>query len=283
MKVFITGFLLLTLCGCAKRPATGAPSDGQTNRVSGTQLAIALKEAEAYYAPLLPRMLDDETRLVSVRATATELQFENVLINTLKSELNSKFVDALRLELEEQARRVEKANSLLQLGASLVYSIKDKRGAHVAVIRVKPDSAAKAPLSPDEALANAKLIYQMYVQGTLNFDPGVAMLYTDSPRISVTQNFPDGTSQTNTVPAGQFKQLIRTAMPLAKERGYTTKFSLETYEQVGADKVKIKTKQYSVAGAYWSDVTLLVVRIGDKWLISEDLTVSTMPKNPEEK
>ena len=185
--------------------------------------------------------------------------------------------------MEEEARKTEKLNSLLKMGATLVYSYKDKAGAPVTEIRIGPESAAKEPLSADDALSNAKLIYRQYVQHTMNFEPSIAMLYTELPKISITRNYPDGTSQTKTIPSWRYKQFIATVMPLAKQRGDSVRFSEEEYEQLPEDKVRIKVKQYSVLGDYWSDVTLLVVRTGDKWLIAEDLTASAMPRNAEGK
>lgn len=285
MKVFITGFLLLILLGCSKAPER--VTTGGTTETSGEPegaLAAALKEAEAYYAAFLPRMSDDETRLESARATPTELRFESTLTDTLRSELDLKVFDTiLRPELEDQARKIEKLSSLLRLGATLVYSYKDKEGEHVTEIRVTPESWAKAPLSPDEELASAEFVFERYVQYSVNFDPSIATLYTDFPKISMTRNYPDGTSQTKTVPGWRYKEFIATVMPLAKKRGDAARFAEEEYEQVGENKVRIKVKQYSVLGGYWSDVTLLVVREGEKWLIAEDVTVSAMPRNAEEK
>jgi hypothetical protein len=283
LKTFVTSFLLLSFCVCSKTPAPLRNELGsETPNTNENRLATALKEAERYYARILPRMADDETRLESVRATATEFRFESTLVNTLKSELDLQLVTSLlQTDLEEQARKLEKLNSLLQLGATLVYSYKDREGTDVTEVRITPKAAAKAPLSPDDGLANAKLVYWKYVQYAVNFDPSIATLYADLPKISLTRNYPDGTSQTKTVPAWRHREFIGKVMPLAKQRGDEARFSQEDYERVGEDKVRIKVKQYSVLGEYWSDVTLLVVRTGDKWLIAEDLTVSAMPRNAE--
>jgi hypothetical protein len=279
MKLFVTGILLILLGGCSRGPvAVSAPVKSQTSGEGS--LATALKKVEAYYAPFLPRMADEYTRLESVRATETELRLESTLTDTLKSELDLKLVDTtLRPQLEDQARKMENLNSLLQAGATLVYLYKDKEGAHVAEIRIKPEAAAKTALSPDNAMANAKHVYQWYVQHMVNFDSSIGALYTDAPTISMTRNYPDGTSQTKTPPEWRSKRFIVTTMAAAKQRGDAVRFSGEEYEQIGDDKVRIKAKQYSVSSGSWSDVTLLVVRVGDKWLIAEDRTVSEMPEN----
>lgn len=97
----------------------------------------------------------------------------------------------------------------------------------------------------------------------------------------MTRNYPDGTSKTITVPPWRAKQFIASIMPQAKQRGDSVRFAEGKYEELGEDQVRIKVKQYSVLGDYWSDVTLLVTRTGDKWLIAEDISVTDMPRNAE--
>src|SRR3569832_544400 len=49
-------------------------------------------------------------------------------------------------------------------------------------------------------------------------DPGVADLYTDDAVIRNKRFYPDGRMREMTIPAPQYKQLIRDAMPLAQSR-----------------------------------------------------------------
>jgi hypothetical protein len=259
---------LLLLVGCSK-PKT-----------EESALATALKKAEAHYSPFLPKMSDDETRLDSVKASPTELRFESTFVHTEKSELGASPLEPeLRVELTKQAQSLENLNQLLKQGATLVYSYKDKRGVHVAEVRVGPDAAITSRDHLEEPLNAAKLVYDRYVQHVCNFDAGLAELYAEEALIRMTRKYPDGTSQTKTVPSGRHKQFVQTIMPIAKQRGDTCRFSEAQYEQAGEDKVRIKVKQYSDLGKYWSDVSLMVVKVGDKWLITEDLTVSEIPTN----
>ena len=260
--------LLLLVVACSK------PTEEES------VLAAALKKAEEYYKPFLPRMSDDETRLDSVKASATELRFESTFVHTEKSELGTSPLEPeLRVELTKQAQNLENLNELLKQGATLVYSYKDKHGVHVAEVRVGPDAAITSRAHLEEPLNAAKAVYDRYVQHVCNFDAGLAELYAEEALIRMTRNYPDGTSQTKTVPSGRHKQFVRTILPIAKQRGDTCRFSEAEYEQVGKDQVRIKVKQYSDLGKYWSDVSLMVVKVGDKWLITEDLTISDMPTN----
>ena len=243
-------------------------------------LAAALKKTEEYYRPSLPRMTDDETRLDSVKATATELTFNSTMVHTEKSELDLDGFDSeLKAELQKQTQSFENLNELLKQGATLVYSYKDKRGVHVATIRVGPEAAITSRAHSDEPLNAAKGVYDRYVQYTCNFDPSVAQLYAEEALVQMTRKYPDGTSQTRTVPSGKHKEFIRAILPIAKQRGDTCRFSDAEYKQEGGDKVRINVKQYSDLGKYWSDVSLLVVKVDDQWLITEDVTVSEIPTN----
>lgn len=263
--------ITLIVAACSNAKETDSP------------LAASLKAAEEYYRPFLPRMADDETRLDSVKASATELRFESTMVNTVKSELDLKLLDSiLQPELEEQAQRFERLNALLQEGATLVYSYKDKKGVHVAEFRVGPEVARKPGADLDAPLGAAKTVYELYVQYACNFDPSMAELYADGAKMSMTRNYPDGTSRTRTVPSWKLKEFIRAIMPTAKKRGDTCRFSVPEFKEEGTDKVRVKVKQYSDLGQYWSDVSLLIVKSGEKWLIQEDITVSAMPNNEKD-
>lgn len=183
MREFLTSIFLLMVFGCSRERVAVTTPQSEGAAVGTTPLAKALKEAEAYYAPHLPRLADDETRLEKVRATGKELRFECTLIHTLKSELDLNAVESLlQRELESEARRSERLNSLLKQGATIVYSYKDKAGEPVTEIRIVPESVAERAIFPEDALSSAKAVYREYVQRSVNFDAGIANLYSEMPK-----------------------------------------------------------------------------------------------------
>jgi hypothetical protein len=131
-----------------------------------------------------------------------------------------------------------------------------------------------AALTGKTSLEDAKQCFDRYVALAAAFDPAVADLYADDANIQNTRVTPDGEKRVMTMPAPAYKALIRQAMPLAKSRGDTSKYTDIKLAKEG-DKVRVTATRYSELKKYSSPVSLLVGPDKDgTWLIYEELSES---------
>lgn len=123
-------------------------------------------------------------------------------------------------------------------------------------------------------IEEAKKLFGRYVDSERTFDPSVADLYSDEAKIQNKRTYPDGSTRVSTIPAPKYKQLIRQAMPLAKERGDTSTYSQVKYVEEGAN-VRITATRFSNLKKYSSPLSLLVGPSTDgQWGIHEELSES---------
>ena len=123
-------------------------------------------------------------------------------------------------------------------------------------------------------LEHARALFERYVSLGHAFDPAVADLYSDSAVIRNKRFYPTGQERVLTMPAPQYKALIRQAMPLAKARGDMSTYSEVKYtvERAG---VRITATRFSELKRYSSPITLLVGPAeGEAWLILEEFSES---------
>jgi len=122
--------------------------------------------------------------------------------------------------------------------------------------------------------AEAKQLFERYASLEARFDPGVADLYTDDAVIRNKRFYPDGRMREMTIPAPQYKQLIRDAMPLAQSRNDYSTYSKASFEVEGM-AVRIQALRFSVLKQYTSPISLLVAPdASGRWLIREELSES---------
>jgi hypothetical protein len=120
----------------------------------------------------------------------------------------------------------------------------------------------------------AKKLFARYTDSERTFDPAVMDLYSDSAVIQNKRIFPDGSTRVSTMPAPNYKELMRAVMPLAKERGDTNTYSEVKYVAEG-QKIRITATRFSNLKKYSSPISLLVGPSPEgKWLIFEELSES---------
>jgi hypothetical protein len=103
----------------------------------------------------------------------------------------------------------------------------------IAVLAVV--ATAVAGQKPGSAhIPEARALFERYVTLEQQFDPLVADLYSDEAVIKNKRTYPTGQVREMTLPARQYKDLIRKAMPLAKERGDTSSYSECAYSEEGS-------------------------------------------------
>ncbi|WP_052631213.1 hypothetical protein [Pseudoxanthomonas suwonensis] len=122
--------------------------------------------------------------------------------------------------------------------------------------------------------ARAQQVFAEYQARARAFDPAVADLYCDTAIIRNVRMYPDGQQRTLELPAPKYKELIRTAMPLAKARGDHNTYSDIEFNAEGSN-VRIAAIRYSVLKGYSSPISILVGSCnGGKWAVLEELSQS---------
>jgi len=125
-----------------------------------------------------------------------------------------------------------------------------------------------------DARARAEQVWNRYVALEAAFDPAIADLYADDAVIRNRRTYPTGEVREATVPAAQYKVLIRQAIPLAKAKNDISRYSGCTYAAEGA-RVRIACARFSTLKNYTSPITLLVgPGAGATWLIFEESSES---------
>ena len=117
-------------------------------------------------------------------------------------------------------------------------------------------------------------LFARYVSLAEAFDPALADLYSDSAVITNKRTYPGGEVRELSLPASQYKALVKAAMPSAQARG-----DLDTYTDVSyateGERVRITASRHSLLKDYTSPIVLVVGAGADgQWLILEEHTES---------
>ena len=135
-------------------------------------------------------------------------------------------------------------------------------------------TVAGAQSLPADARARAEQLWNRYVALEAAFDPAVADLYADDAVIRNRRTYPTGEVREATVPATQYKALIRQAIPLAKAKNDLSRYSGCTYT-AAEPRVRIACARFSTLKDYTAPISLLVGPGPDgAWLIFEESSES---------
>jgi hypothetical protein len=144
----------------------------------------------------------------------------------------------------------------------------------LAVLLVLLSAPAGAQALSADARGKAEQLWNRYVALEAAFDPAVADLYAEDAVIRNRRTYPTGEVREATVPAAQYKLLVRQAIPLAKARNDISRYSGCTYAADGP-RVRIVCARFSVLKNYTSPISMLVgPGPGGAWLIFEELSES---------
>ena len=133
---------------------------------------------------------------------------------------------------------------------------------------------AAATAQANEAVQQAQAFLTKYVETYHSFDPGVADLYSDDAVIQNTRTYPTGEVRRLTIPALQYKALLRQTMSLAKQRGDRSQYTEPKFSQEGA-AVRIQLTRYSEMKKHTSPLALLVAPDkGGRWVVLEEYSES---------
>ena len=137
-----------------------------------------------------------------------------------------------------------------------------------------PVAAAKGPAAPADPIAKAKALFRRYVEMEHAFDPDIIGLYSDDAVIQTHRILQNGQVVPLTIPATRYKQVVRDGMPKAREKGYVSNYTDDTYAREG-NRVRIRVTRYFVPKKYSSPMTLLVgPDATGRWVIFEQQSES---------
>jgi hypothetical protein len=131
-----------------------------------------------------------------------------------------------------------------------------------------------AHAQPAQAVEQARAVLASYIAKSQAFDPSLAELYSDRAHIENLRTYPTGEVRQLTIPARQYKALIQNAMPTARARGDTNRYSVPRFTAQGGD-VRIAMTRHSNLKNYSSPLVLVVGREADgTWRIIEERSES---------
>lgn len=134
--------------------------------------------------------------------------------------------------------------------------------------------AVASGLASTDDLDKAKALFKQYIALETAYDPAMADLYVETAVIRNRRIYPTGQVRELTIPAVQYKSLIRAAMPLAKARGDYSTYSETSFTQEGQN-VRIHAIRFSVLKQYSSPITILVGPVSSgAWAIFEEISES---------
>lgn len=140
----------------------------------------------------------------------------------------------------------------------------------LALVGILGGWTGRAADSEVESIERAKGLFEEYVELEKAFDPAVADLYSDEAVITNRRTYPTGQVRELAIPAVPYKELLRQAMPLAKQLSDTNRYSDCSYRSLG-EKVEIKCQRFAERKKYTSPIRLVVGPAATgKWVIHEE-------------
>lgn len=125
-------------------------------------------------------------------------------------------------------------------------------------------------VSADTAIDSAKALFARYVNLSQAYDPAITELYADDAVIHARKIYKDGRVREMDITVSEYKPLIKSSLPIAKDRGDGSTFDKVSYVQEGA-KVRITATRYSILRKNHSPHSMLVAPDpSGKWLIVEE-------------
>jgi hypothetical protein len=140
----------------------------------------------------------------------------------------------------------------------------------VALAWLAAPAGATNSLAQDSAgPQSAEQFFDRFVALGRAYDPAVADLYADDATIQSVRRGPDGTSRTLQFIGEPYKRLIRSAMPLARQRGDRDRYSDVSVAAEGG-RARIRCTRYNELKRYTSPFELVLERSGNSWQIIEE-------------
>lgn len=143
----------------------------------------------------------------------------------------------------------------------------------IPALMAAPALLAEAP--SEERVAQARALFETYVELEHAFDPAVADLYADDAIIRHTLRDPAGPDQEREWSGVEYKRQLRQVMPLAERLGDKSRYSEVTYEPRDDGTVSIRGVRLSERTGKTSPFELVVAPHPEgPWVIVEEIAES---------
>ena len=137
------------------------------------------------------------------------------------------------------------------------------------------------PAALEDPVEKARALFDRYVAFEQAYDPAAAELYSDRALIRIRRIAATGEEKVVSLPAPQYKEILRKTMPLAHAGNTPKRYTGTRFLREG-DGVRILTTRHAAGKEQGSPVSLLVGPGEDgTWLILEELSVIRQAPVPE--
>ncbi len=132
------------------------------------------------------------------------------------------------------------------------------------------ENGGGAEASVPEGARPAKELLDRYISLERAFDPSMADLYADDAIITNVRHYPDGQTRRMELSGAHVKELVRSAMPLAKARDDYSTYSGVRYD-VADGRIRVTAERYSNLRKYKSPIAWVIAKGNDgTWRIVEE-------------
>jgi len=139
----------------------------------------------------------------------------------------------------------------------------------LSVVLLATAVSVVSPAGAGDAITDALALFRDYEARSAGFDLALSDLYSDDALIKTKRVDSRGVRELS-FSGAKWKLMIRAAMPVARMRGDTNRFS-DISARTAADAVVITVKRHSELKGYTSPLTLVVRRDGTgAWKIVEE-------------
>jgi hypothetical protein len=135
---------------------------------------------------------------------------------------------------------------------------------------------AASPTWASPPLDEARRFFARFVILETSFDSALVDLYSSDASIRVILRDPDTGVREIVIPGEKYQELLRAALPIAKQKGDTNEYSEVSYRMEGV-RVRIDATRYSKLKQHSSPLSMLIGSDdGGRWWILEE-TSETRP------
>ncbi|MBX9725430.1 MAG: hypothetical protein K2X81_28795 [Candidatus Obscuribacterales bacterium] len=113
----------------------------------------------------------------------------------------------------------------------------------------------------DQSILEAQKLFKQYTDFEHSYDLSQADLYAPNAIIKDTRIYQDGPSKTLTWNGGEYKQILKASLPVAKARNDQYNYSQVAYNKEGSN-IRIKCIRYSVSKKYSAPLELVLTPNG---------------------
>jgi hypothetical protein len=126
--------------------------------------------------------------------------------------------------------------------------------------------------SPQEA---ARTMMKEYIRLEASYSEKMVELYDDTASIRNVRTYANGVQHQIDLPGATYKQLIQKVLPLARQRGESSRYKEIQYETVSGERVRVTAIRRALPKGYDSPIAWVVgPNAQGRWVIWEEVSES---------